>query len=108
MTRQADRLAVLERRDRALTEQVLAQRNQVAAIQGALLTRKISQERARSGDASKLADLNDHLHKLEARAAAQARRRGRGRRQRQRRRDRGQHRRDGAAARRRSGGGVRR
>ena len=73
VTREADRLAVLERRDRALTEQVLAQRNQVAAIQGALLARKISQERARSGDASKLADLGDHLHKLEARAAAQAR-----------------------------------
>jgi peptidoglycan hydrolase CwlO-like protein len=73
VTRQADQLAVLERRDRALTEQVLAQRNQVAAIQGALLSRKISQERARSGDASKLADLNDHLHRLEARAAAQAR-----------------------------------
>ncbi len=73
VTREADRLAVLERRDRALTEQVLTQRNQVAAIQGALLARKIGQEQARSGDASKLADLGDHLHKLEARAAAQAR-----------------------------------
>jgi peptidoglycan hydrolase CwlO-like protein len=71
--RQADSLAVLERRDRALTEQVLAQRNQVAAIQAALLNEHIRQERARNGDAAKLAALNSHLHKLEARAAAQAR-----------------------------------
>ena len=71
--RQADSLAVLERRDRALTQQVLVQRNQVAALQAALLDRRISEVRSRNGDASKLAALNDHLHKLEARAAAQAR-----------------------------------
>ncbi|HEY2160150.1 MAG TPA: hypothetical protein VGH24_02500 [Solirubrobacteraceae bacterium] len=71
--RQADSLAVLERRDRALTEQVLAQRNQVAAIQAALLNEHIRQVRARSGDAAKLSSLNSRLHKLEARAAAQAR-----------------------------------
>ncbi len=73
VTREADSLAVLERRDRALTEQVLAQRNQVAAIQAALMNEHIRQLRARNGDAGKLAALNDHLHKLEARAAAQAR-----------------------------------
>src|SRR5205807_4497835 len=71
--RQADSLALLERRDHALTEQVLARRNQVAAIQAALLNEHIRQERARNGDAAKLAALNSHLHKLEARAAAQAR-----------------------------------
>ena len=71
--RQADSLAVLERRDRALTEQVLAQRNQVAALQAALLDRRIGEVRARNGDASKLAALGSRLHKLEARAAARAR-----------------------------------
>jgi peptidoglycan hydrolase CwlO-like protein len=71
--RQADSLALLERRDRALTEQVLSQRNQVAAIQAALLNEHIRQERALGADAAKLAALNSHLHKLEARAAAQAR-----------------------------------
>jgi peptidoglycan hydrolase CwlO-like protein len=70
--RQADALAVLERHDRALTQQVLAQRNQVAAIQAALLDQRIKQESARNGDASKLAALNSNLHKLKARAAAQA------------------------------------
>ena len=64
---------MLERRDRRLTEQVLVQRNQVAAIQAALLDRRIREVSARNGDASKLSDLNDRLHKLEARAAAQAR-----------------------------------
>jgi peptidoglycan hydrolase CwlO-like protein len=73
VTRQADTLAVLERRDRALTQQVLAQRNQVAALQAALLSEHIRQLRARNGDAAKLAALNGHLHTLEARAAAQAR-----------------------------------
>jgi peptidoglycan hydrolase CwlO-like protein len=71
--RQADALAALERRDRALTEQVLGERNQVAAIQAALLHEHIRQVQARNGDAARLASLNDHLHKLEARAAAQAR-----------------------------------
>jgi peptidoglycan hydrolase CwlO-like protein len=69
---QADGLAVLERHDRALTQQVLAQRNQVAAIQAALLDQRIKQESARNGDTSKLAALNSNLHKLKARAAAQA------------------------------------
>ncbi len=70
--REAKRLAALEARDRTLTDQVLAQRNQVAAIRAALLNRQIQQLGARSADASKLHDLNARLHKLEARAAAQA------------------------------------
>ena len=50
-----------------------AQRNQVAALQTALLGERIREVHARNGDASQLASLNDHLHKLEAKAAAQAR-----------------------------------
>ena len=71
--REARRLAALEQRDRTLTNQVLAQRNQVAAIRAALLNRQIEQLGARSADASKLHDLNARLRTLEAKAAAQAR-----------------------------------
>lgn len=70
---EAKRLAALEQRDRTLTDQVLAQRNQVAAIRAALLGRQIQQVSARSSDRAKLAGLNDRLHKLEAKAAAEAR-----------------------------------
>ncbi len=69
---QAKRLAALEQRDRSLTDQVLAQRNQVAAIRAALLNRQIAQLGARSTDAAKLHDLSGRLHTLEARAAAAA------------------------------------
>ena len=71
--REAKHLAALEQRDRALTDQILAQRNQVAAIRAALLNRQIQQMSARSADSSKLHDLNARLHSLEAKAAAQAR-----------------------------------
>ena len=69
---QVTRLASLEQRDRALTDQVLAERNQVAALQAALLVRQIAEIRARANDASKLAALNRRLASLEAQAAAQA------------------------------------
>jgi peptidoglycan hydrolase CwlO-like protein len=71
--REATALAALERRDRTLTDQILAQRNQVAALHAALLRRQIEQVSARSTDAAKLHQLNGRLQKLEARAAAQAR-----------------------------------
>jgi len=71
--RQAISLAVLERRDRTLTEQVLARRNQVAVLHGALLRRQIAQLGTRAGDSSKLHSLTGQLAGLEARAAAQAR-----------------------------------
>ena len=45
-----------------LTNQVLAQRNQVAAIHAALLNRQIEQLGARSADAAKLHDLNARLN----------------------------------------------
>jgi peptidoglycan hydrolase CwlO-like protein len=70
--RQAVALAALERRDRALTDQVLAQRNQVAALRAALLNRQIAELGARASDAAKLHTLNGRLHRLEARAAAEA------------------------------------
>ena len=69
---QVTTLASLEQRDRALTDQVLAERNQVAALQAALLVRQIAEIRARANDASKLAALNRRLTSLEAQAAAQA------------------------------------
>jgi peptidoglycan hydrolase CwlO-like protein len=71
--KEAQRLAALERRDRILTNEILAQRNQVAAIHAALLNRQIEQLGARAADASKLHRLNARLNALEAKAAAQAR-----------------------------------
>jgi peptidoglycan hydrolase CwlO-like protein len=72
VSQQADQLATLEQRDRRLTDEVLAQRNQVAAIQGALLKQQIAQLGTRSANAAKLHDLNSQLGALEAKAAAQA------------------------------------
>jgi peptidoglycan hydrolase CwlO-like protein len=74
VARQADALASLERRDRGLADEVLARRNQVAALRVALLRRQIAELGARSAKTSKLHVLNAHLTSLEARAAAQARR----------------------------------
>ena len=72
VARQARLLATLERRDQALTAQVLAQRNSVAALQAALLSRQISELNSRSRDSSKLHALNARLSSLEAKAAAEA------------------------------------
>src|SRR5206468_2187630 len=74
VVRQANALAALEARDRALTDQVLAQRNQIAALRAALLGRHIAQLRARSAATARLHRLNARLHSLEAKAAAEARR----------------------------------
>jgi cell wall-associated NlpC family hydrolase len=65
-------LAGLEQRDRVLTDQVLTQRNRVAALQAALLQKRISEVTTRAGHAARLHDLNSQLQKLEARAAAEA------------------------------------
>ena len=54
VAREAALLARLEQRDRALVAQVLAQRNQVAAVQDALLREQISELRTRSGEAARL------------------------------------------------------
>ncbi len=73
VARQADALAALERRDRSLVDQILARRNQIAALKVALLRRQIAELGARSVKTSRLRTLNAHLQSLEARAAAQAR-----------------------------------
>ena len=72
VARQARLLATLERRDRTLTAQVLAQRNGVAALHAALLRRQISEYNTRGRDASKLHALKARLASLEATAAAEA------------------------------------
>ncbi len=72
VSRQADALGKLEQRDQRLTAVVLAQRNQVAALQDALLRQRISELGSRSNSAAKLGDLNAHLSALEKKAAQQA------------------------------------
>jgi peptidoglycan hydrolase CwlO-like protein len=72
VARQAALLAGLERRDRTLAAQVLAQRNGVAALQAALLHRQISELHARSSHAARLHALNARVGRLEAKAAAEA------------------------------------
>jgi peptidoglycan hydrolase CwlO-like protein len=70
VARQATQLATLEARDRLLADQVLAQRNQVAALQSALLGQQIAELRTRASQSTKLGGLNAQLKSLEARAAA--------------------------------------
>ena len=72
VARQADALGKLEQRDQSLAAVVLSQRNQVAALQDALLRERISELGNRSSNASKLSTLNSHLSALETKAAAQA------------------------------------
>src|ERR1700722_19337723 len=72
VAREATTLAALEARDRILADQVLAQRNQVAALKAALLNRQIAELGARAHTAGQLQALNQSLKSLEARAAAQA------------------------------------
>ena len=72
VTKQAIRLEGLESRDRTLTEQVLSQRNEVAGLQAALISRQISEEGARDRASAQLSGLNARLRALEAKAAAEA------------------------------------
>ena len=72
VTRQARLLATLEHRDQALTAQVLAQRNSVAALQAALLHQQITELAARGQAGAKLHALNARLSSLEKTAAAEA------------------------------------
>jgi peptidoglycan hydrolase CwlO-like protein len=72
VSREATALGTLEVRDRALTESVLRQRNEVAAIQAALLTERIRELNERAGKASQLHELNGALTALENRAAQEA------------------------------------
>jgi cell wall-associated NlpC family hydrolase len=81
--RETTRLGNLESRDRTLTNDILSQRNQVAAYESAVLKKEISEQRARAGARSKLASVRDSLNKLqsqlnavEQRAAAEAQQTG--------------------------------
>lgn len=77
---EATRLGTLEERDRTLTDDILAQRNQVAAIEAALVQQQITEESARTGAQSRLSAVNSKvsalrvkLNAIEARAAREAR-----------------------------------
>src|SRR5581483_11436634 len=72
VSREATALGGLEIRDRRLAEQVLAQRNQVAAIQAALLNERIHEVSVRDGKSSQLNTLTSQLSSLEKKAAEQA------------------------------------
>jgi peptidoglycan hydrolase CwlO-like protein len=72
VSREATSLGELEVRDRKLTDGILAQRNQVAALQAALLTARIRELSARAGKSAQLHALNGALQVLETRAAQQA------------------------------------
>jgi peptidoglycan hydrolase CwlO-like protein len=71
VSRQATALASLETRDRRLAEQILGQRNQIAALQAALLRQQIAQLRSRAGKSNELGGLNSRLKRLRAQAAKQ-------------------------------------
>ena len=71
VSRQATTLASLETRDRSLAEQVLGQRNQIAALHSALLRQQIAELSSRAGKNNELGGLNSRLKKLQAQAARQ-------------------------------------
>jgi peptidoglycan hydrolase CwlO-like protein len=71
VSRQATTLASLETRDRSLAEQVLGQRNQIAALHSALLRQQIAELSSRAGKNNELGGLNSRLKKLQAQAAKQ-------------------------------------
>jgi cell wall-associated NlpC family hydrolase len=72
VAREARALAALEARDRALADQVLARRNQAAALQSALLHQQLAELSRRSQAGAAYRSLNDKLQTLEKRAAEQA------------------------------------
>jgi septal ring factor EnvC (AmiA/AmiB activator) len=68
--RETLRLGGLEQRDRTLTDSILAQRNQVASAETALLNQEIAETQAREGTRSKLANVNADIGALHAKLAA--------------------------------------
>ena len=72
VARQARELASLELRDRALADQVLARRNEIAALQSALLHQQLVELARRSHASATYRTLNGRLATLERRAAQQA------------------------------------
>ena len=67
VARQATALESLEARDRTLAAQVLAQRNQAAALRTALLRQQIAEETKRSHASAQYAAVKGHLGALQAR-----------------------------------------
>jgi peptidoglycan hydrolase CwlO-like protein len=67
VARQATALEGLEARDRTLAQQVLAQRNQAAALRTALLHEQIVQETRRAGTTARYAAVKGRLGALQAR-----------------------------------------
>ncbi len=64
-------LGQLEERDRTLTDQILAQRNHIAAIEAALVKQQIAQEQKRANAQSKLKHVNASISNLQAKLNAQ-------------------------------------
>ena len=63
-------LGALEMRDRSLTNQILAQRNQQATIEAALVKQQINQESARANSKGRLASVDAHVASLQKKYAA--------------------------------------
>jgi cell wall-associated NlpC family hydrolase len=72
VSQEATRLAGLEVRDRALAEQVLARRDQAAALQSALLRRQLAELARRGAASARYQSLNARIKTLEQRAAEEA------------------------------------
>jgi cell wall-associated NlpC family hydrolase len=72
VSREATQLAGLETRDRALADQILAKRNDAAALQAALLQTQLRELARRSTATADYQALSGRLHTLEQRAAEQA------------------------------------
>jgi peptidoglycan hydrolase CwlO-like protein len=70
VSREADQLGALEARDRTLAEQVLAKRNQAAALQAALLHQQVAEIARRSHTAARYDAVKAHLGSLQARLNA--------------------------------------
>ncbi|MGZ4294243.1 MAG: coiled-coil domain-containing protein [Solirubrobacteraceae bacterium] len=70
VSRQATALEGLEARDRTLANEVLAQRNQAAALRSALLRQELDQETRRAHTAARYNAVKAHLGSLQARLNA--------------------------------------
>jgi peptidoglycan hydrolase CwlO-like protein len=64
------RLGNLEQRDKSLTDQILSQRNQVASLETALITKEIAETRTRESTQTKLNGVNADLSSLRDQLAA--------------------------------------
>src|SRR6202012_3844000 len=74
VARQATSLESLEARDRTLAQQVLAQRNEAAALRTALLHQQIAEQTRRADTAARYGAVKGHLGALQARLNAMEKR----------------------------------